>query len=65
MHPITVTFFEHGGDEVLSVSYEGPGIARQTIPPDVLFCTPPDQPPALQPSEPATPTTAPSPVDPS
>ena len=64
-HPITVTFFEHGGDEVLSVSYEGPGIARQTIPPGVLFCTPPDQPPALQPSQPATPTTAPSPVDPS
>ncbi|MBN1126310.1 MAG: lamin tail domain-containing protein [Sedimentisphaerales bacterium] len=31
-HPITVTMFEKGGDEVLTVSYQGPGISKQLIP---------------------------------
>ena len=40
-HSITVTFFERGGGEVLSVSYEGPGIVRQIIPKEVLFTSVP------------------------
>ncbi|NIQ08197.1 MAG: hypothetical protein GWO10_00070, partial [candidate division Zixibacteria bacterium] len=36
MHSITVEYFEYQGDESLSVKYEGPGIAKQTIPYDVL-----------------------------
>ncbi len=31
-HAVTVTFFEREGDEVLTVSYAGPGIAKQVIP---------------------------------
>ena len=31
-HPITVAYFEAGGAESLSASYEGPGITRQVIP---------------------------------
>ncbi|HEY8401749.1 MAG TPA: Ig-like domain-containing protein, partial [Cytophagaceae bacterium] len=36
-HEIYVTFFERGGDEVLSVSFEGPGISKQTIPSSRLY----------------------------
>jgi hexosaminidase len=36
-HPIRVLFFEAAGSEVLSVSYEGPGIKKQPIPPGALF----------------------------
>jgi hypothetical protein len=36
MHSITVEYFERGGEEGLSVKYEGPGIPKQTIPYDVL-----------------------------
>ena len=37
LHPITVTFFEQGGDEKLEVSYEGPGINKQVIPKAAYF----------------------------
>jgi glucose/arabinose dehydrogenase len=36
-HAVIVTFFEHLGDAVLSVSYSGPGIAKQVIPATSLF----------------------------
>ena len=36
-HPITVTFFEAGGDEALKVLWEGPGFAKQPIPETALF----------------------------
>jgi len=35
-HDIEVTFFEHTGQEVLTVEYEGPGITRTVIPPAML-----------------------------
>lgn len=35
--PITVTYFQGGGEFILSVSWEGPGITKQEIPSDVLF----------------------------
>ena len=35
-HPLTVLFFQKGGDIDLEVSWEGPGITRQPLPPDVL-----------------------------
>jgi hypothetical protein len=37
LHPVTVTFFEQGGDEKLEVSYEGPGINKQVIPKAAYF----------------------------
>jgi hypothetical protein len=39
LHTIAVTFFEAGGDQDLTVSYEGPGITKQVIPAEVLFYT--------------------------
>ncbi len=36
-HAITVAFFERDGGEVLTVSYDGPGIAKQVIPAGKLF----------------------------
>ncbi|MGB2806207.1 MAG: CotH kinase family protein, partial [Sedimentisphaerales bacterium] len=36
MHPIKVDYFEYNVDEVLIVSYEGPGISKRVIPNDVL-----------------------------
>lgn len=39
-HPITVAQFEAGGGQCLEVRYEGPGIAKQTIPPSVLWRKP-------------------------
>ena len=39
-HPITVTYFEAGGGEVLKVSYEGPKVGKQEIPPAALFVEP-------------------------
>lgn len=36
-HAITVTFFEKTGGEALTVSYQGPGIAKQAIPASALF----------------------------
>jgi S1-C subfamily serine protease len=40
-HPIEVQFFESSGDEVLHVSFSGPGLPKQVIPPNALFITPP------------------------
>jgi len=37
LHPIRVTFFEAFGHEALRVSYSGPGIRKQVIPPSALF----------------------------
>jgi len=38
-HAITVEFFQGGGGDFLSIAYEGPGVAKQTIPAGVLFRT--------------------------
>ena len=48
LHPITVTFFEHAGEQSLEVFYEGPEIAKRAIPPEALFCKPPTTRPAEQ-----------------
>ena len=42
LYPIAVTFFERDGNELLEVSYEGPNLAKQEIPPEALFCRPSD-----------------------
>lgn len=36
-HAIVVTYFQGGGEDELEVSWQGPGVARQEIPADVLF----------------------------
>ncbi len=36
-HPIEVAFFEAGGQQILNVSYSGPGVAKQLIPAKVLY----------------------------
>jgi hypothetical protein len=36
-HPIELTYFQSGGGLGVTVLYEGPGIARQPIPPVLLF----------------------------
>jgi hypothetical protein len=36
-HALTVTFFERGGDEVLTVSYAGPGITKQAVPATAFY----------------------------
>ena len=38
-HPITVTFFEKTGDDVLEVFWKGPGVEKERIPESVLFYT--------------------------
>jgi len=37
LHPIRLEYFEWTGDEDLDVTYEGPGIQKQAIPPEALF----------------------------
>ncbi|HUU82083.1 MAG TPA: glycoside hydrolase family 38 C-terminal domain-containing protein [Phycisphaerae bacterium] len=37
LHPIRVTYFERTGGDGLEVRYQGPGIDKQTIPPDALY----------------------------
>ncbi|MEC7358018.1 MAG: trypsin-like peptidase domain-containing protein, partial [Verrucomicrobiota bacterium] len=37
MHPISITFFENSGDQKLDVSYEGPNISSQQIPPEAYY----------------------------
>ncbi|MBX3254218.1 MAG: fibronectin type III domain-containing protein [Chitinophagaceae bacterium] len=57
--PITVTFFEIGGSEVLSVSYKGPnstGISKQVIPVNVLGEEPVSATTQAAPPPPAAPT---------
>jgi hypothetical protein len=39
-HRLTVTFFEQGGGEVVTAAWQGPGVARQEIPPEALFHVP-------------------------
>jgi hypothetical protein len=39
-HPITVTHFEHGGGESLSLSWAGPGFSSEPVPDDALFREP-------------------------
>jgi glucose/arabinose dehydrogenase len=36
-HPVTIQFFQHLGGAVLSVSYDGPGIAKQSIPSTAFY----------------------------
>jgi len=36
-HPLTVTYFEKDGHEVLRVWWKGPGFEKRQIPPDVLY----------------------------
>jgi hypothetical protein len=36
-HPIKAAMFEDHGDQVLEVYYQGPGIDKMEIPPEVLF----------------------------
>ncbi|MBX7257729.1 MAG: DUF4838 domain-containing protein [Candidatus Hydrogenedentes bacterium] len=36
-YPIRVEYFESGGNEALELSFEGPGIERQPVPPSSLF----------------------------
>ena len=40
LHAITVTFFEQGGGEVLSVSYAGPGLSKMVVPASALLRAP-------------------------
>ena len=37
IHPVTITFFQGRGGKGLEVSYEGPGVEKQQIPPQALF----------------------------
>ncbi len=37
LHPIDVRMFERGGEESLKVSWEGPGLKKEEIPPRALF----------------------------
>jgi len=37
LHPITLTFFQGAGAQMLEVTYEGPGIARQPVPRATLY----------------------------
>lgn len=48
-HGIEVTFFERTGDQVLTVSYEGPGITKRVIPASALFTLSAGTPPAAGP----------------
>ncbi len=36
-HAVTVDFFEQAGSEILTVSYQGPGLAKQIVPSTSLF----------------------------
>jgi hypothetical protein len=36
-HSVKVEFFERAGQEILTVSYEGPGIPKQTVPASALY----------------------------
>ncbi|MGI4883622.1 MAG: PQQ-dependent sugar dehydrogenase [Janthinobacterium lividum] len=39
VHALTVTFFERGGEQVLGVSYAGPGLAKAAVPAAALLRT--------------------------
>ena len=36
-HAISVGFFQQGGSSVLDVSYSGPGVVKQSVPPSALY----------------------------
>ena len=40
LHPVTIAFFEQGGDEELEISWEGPGFSAQVVPEDAWFHLP-------------------------
>jgi len=40
LYPLVLEFYENGGDAVMKLQYQGPGIARQTIPTSVLVHEP-------------------------
>ena len=40
LHPVTISFFEQGGDEELVISWEGPGFSLQVVPEDAWFHMP-------------------------
>lgn len=37
LHPITILYFDAGGEQGLAVAYDGPGIKKQAIPAKALF----------------------------
>lgn len=39
-HPLTIEYFQAGGELALEISYEGPGLPRQALPNTVLFRAP-------------------------
>ena len=40
LHPVTISFFEQGGDEELVISWEGPGFSLQVVPEEAWFHMP-------------------------
>jgi hypothetical protein len=40
VHSLILEFYENGGDAVIQLEYQGPGIPQQTIPPGVLAHVP-------------------------
>ncbi len=40
LHPVTISFFEQGGDEELVIFWEGPGFSLQVVPEDAWFHMP-------------------------
>ncbi len=40
VHSLILEFYENGGDAVIQLEYQGPGVPRQTIPPEALGHTP-------------------------
>jgi predicted esterase len=52
IHPIYITFFQHGGGDLLEASYQGPGIGKQHFP-DAVFANGHNK--ATTPSLPAVP----------
>jgi hypothetical protein len=36
-HPLVVTFFQGAGGKGLEVSFEGPGLPKEELPPGILF----------------------------
>jgi len=44
LHALRVEYFERGGDDLLEVAYEGPGIDKQPLPAGALFHSPSSNP---------------------
>lgn len=60
-HPITVTFFEKSGGDMLEVWYAGPAIDKQRIPGEVLLCPTVTRPGSAAGAEPDTQPVKPTP----